>query len=250
MGGVCGSCWAFSTTGSLEGRQQIANGTLISFSEQQLVDCAYGGSYGSYGCNGGSMYGAMTYYETYDAETEDTYPYISGSSTSRKSCQYSTSMDTDTAVTRPNAVTSNSVSQLKAAVSEGPVSVAIEADTYYFQTYSTGVMDNASSCGTNLDHGVLVVGYGTDPPPARSTGSSRTPGTPCGVTRATSSSPFRMALACAVSRCSLSTLAPPRSPPTEHRASFSALVKIERSLSFDQILLLRILEKTLVSLTN
>jgi len=160
--GVCGSCWAFSTTGSLEGRQQIANGTLISFSEQQLVDCAYGGSYGSYGCNGGSMYGAMTYYETYDAETEDTYPYISGSSTSRKSCQYSTSMDTDTAVTQPNAVTSNSVSQLKAAVSEGPVSVAIEADTYYFQTYSTGVMDNASSCGTNLDHGVLVVGYGTD----------------------------------------------------------------------------------------
>merc|ERR1712032_297623 len=147
MGGVCGSCWAFSTTGSLEGRQQIANGTLISFSEQQLVDCAYGGSYGSYGCNGGSMYGAMTYYETYDAETEDTYPYISGSSTSRKSCQYSTSMDTDTAVTQPNAVTSNSVSQLKAAVSEGPVSVAIEADTYYFQTYS---------------HGVLVVGYGTD----------------------------------------------------------------------------------------
>ena len=130
--GSCGSCWAFSTTGSLEGRQQIANGTLISFSEQQLVDCAYGGSYGSYGCNGGSMFGAMTYYETYDAETEETYPYISGNSTSRKTCQYSTSLDTDTAVTYPTSVRSNSSSQLKAAVTQGPVSVAIEADTYYF----------------------------------------------------------------------------------------------------------------------
>ena len=48
--GSCGSCWAFSTTGALEGRQQIANGTLISFSEQQLVDCAYGVTYSSYGC--------------------------------------------------------------------------------------------------------------------------------------------------------------------------------------------------------
>ena len=65
--GSCGSCWAFSTTGSLEGRQQIANGTLISFSEQQLVDCAYGSQYGSYGCNGGSTRGAMTYYKTYNA---------------------------------------------------------------------------------------------------------------------------------------------------------------------------------------
>jgi C1A family cysteine protease len=50
---------------------------------------------------------------------------------------------------------------LKVAVSKQPVAVAIEADTRYFQSYSSGVITSAS-CGTNLDHGVLVVGYGTD----------------------------------------------------------------------------------------
>merc|ERR1712127_954983 len=57
-------------------------------------------------------------------------------------------------------VTTNSETQMKAAVSQGPVSVAIEADQSGFQFYKTGVF--SGTCGTNLDHGVLVVGYGTD----------------------------------------------------------------------------------------
>ena len=84
--GSCGSCWSFSTTGSMEGAHFVASGKLESFSEQQLVDCAYGASYGSYGCNGGSMDGAMIYYETSNAELESVYPYVSGTSTSRKTC--------------------------------------------------------------------------------------------------------------------------------------------------------------------
>lgn len=58
-------------------------------------------------------------------------------------------------------VTPNSAAQLKAALNEGPVSVAIEADTLVFQFYSKGVL-NSKSCGTELDHGVLAVGYGTE----------------------------------------------------------------------------------------
>jgi C1A family cysteine protease len=50
---------------------------------------------------------------------------------------------------------------LKAAVTQQPVAIAIEADTRYFQSYSSGVL-TASTCGTNLDHGVLIVGYGTE----------------------------------------------------------------------------------------
>jgi C1A family cysteine protease len=159
--GSCGSCWSFSTTGSLEGAHFVSSGKLEAFSEQQLVDCAYGASYGSYGCNGGSMDGAMIYYETYNAELETVYPYVSGNSTSRKTCQYSAASDTDVAVSTKADVTADSISQLKAAVAKQPVSIAIEADKRVFQSYTSGVLDS-TSCGTNLDHGVLIVGYGTD----------------------------------------------------------------------------------------
>ena len=40
----------------------------------------------------------------------------------------------------------------------GPVSVAIEADHPYFQHYKSGVLNDPTSCGTKLDHGVLVIG--------------------------------------------------------------------------------------------
>merc|ERR1719275_499216 len=72
--GQCGSCWAFSSTGSLEGAHQIATGELLSFSEQQLVDCA-GIKYGNMGCNGGLQTYAYNYYEAgHKAELESTYP--------------------------------------------------------------------------------------------------------------------------------------------------------------------------------
>jgi C1A family cysteine protease len=107
--GQCGSCWAFSTTGSLEGAHYIATGKLISFSEQQLVDCAYGSAYGSYGCNGGNPQGAMYYYETFNAELEETYPYISGTQSSKHSCKYDAASDTSVAVSTYAAVSADNV---------------------------------------------------------------------------------------------------------------------------------------------
>ena len=158
--GQCGSCWAFSSTGGLEGAHFVATGTLLSFSEQQLVDCAYI-KYGNYGCNGGLQENAYKYYEAgYKAELESVYPYTSGTGT-KGSCQYSASSATAVDVSNYTNVTPDNVDQMKAALNQQPLAVSIEADKFCFQTYKSGVLNNPN-CGTNLDHAVLAVGYGTD----------------------------------------------------------------------------------------
>jgi len=152
--GQCGSCWAFSTTGAVEGADAIKSGSLKSFSEQQLVSCSMQNN----GCNGGLMDYAFEWIaQGNDLELEATYPYTSGRG-SRGKCTYNKSKGVGT-VSGHQDVTPKSVSQMKAALNQQPVSVAIEADQFAFQSYTSGVI--TSGCGTNLDHGVLAVGYGT-----------------------------------------------------------------------------------------
>ena len=150
--GQCGSCWAFSTTGSVEGAMFLSTGTLTSFSEQQLVDCS--GSYGNMGCNGGLMDNAFQYIEKTPLETESEYPYTARDGSCKSSGSGVGKVADYVDVSR------GSPSQLKAAIAKGPVSVAIEADQFVFQAYTSGVI--TSGCGQQLDHGVLAVGYGTE----------------------------------------------------------------------------------------
>ena len=154
--GQCGSCWTFSSTGAVEGAWAIAKGQLIDFSEEQLVECA-GLKYGSMACNGGQMSGAFNYIIDNGQCTAASYPYTSGTgqSGSCKSCSAVAHL-TSCSDVKPNDQIS-----LKGAVARQPVSVAISADTKLFQSYSGGVI-TSSSCYTSLDHGVLVVGYGTE----------------------------------------------------------------------------------------
>ena len=149
--GQCGSCWAFSTTGAVEGAYKLAGNSLTSFSEQQLVDCS--GSYGNMGCNGGLMDNAFQYLESYKIETEATYPYLAYDS----SCQYSSSKGI-TNVKGYNDI-GQTDSQMQACLNKQPCSIAVDAGC--FQTYSSGVL-YPSDCGKQLDHGVLAVGYTTD----------------------------------------------------------------------------------------
>jgi len=150
--GQCGSCWAFSTTGSMEGAWQIGSGKLQSLSEQQLVDCSKNGNAG---CNGGSMELGFAYEEGVNVCSESSYPYTArDGSCKASSC---TTAIPQGGITGYKTV-SQSTSSLKSAIQQGPVSVAIEADQMSFQLYNGGTI--TSGCGTNLDHGVLAVGYG------------------------------------------------------------------------------------------
>jgi cathepsin L len=151
--GRCGSCWSFSATGAMEGAWAIKTGDLVSLSEQQLVDCS--GKYGNNGCNGGLMDSAFEYVIDNGLCSEVDFPYEARDNTCsicpNSAVKFSSCID----------VTPRNQLHLKQAVAKGPVSIAIEADTSVFQHYTGGVI-SSSLCGTNLDHGVLIVGYGTE----------------------------------------------------------------------------------------
>lgn len=152
--GQCGSCWTFSSTGASEGAWAISTGKLVDLSEQQLVDCATGISYGSHGCSGGQMEGADKYLIQNGQCSLASYPYTAKDGSCQKCspvAHFSSCSD----------VTPNDQVSLKGAVAQQPVSVAIDADTRYFQSYKSGILTDAS-CGTKLDHGVLAVGYGSE----------------------------------------------------------------------------------------
>jgi len=154
--GSCGSCWSFSTTGALEGAWQIATGNLISLSEQQLVDCSKENN----ACNGGSMDSAFDYLKDHDACLESSYPYTGKSGPGCKkdgACKVGIPKGD---ITGYYDVPSDDTNALMEAIAKQPVSVAIEADQTSFQSYGGGVISKA--CGSKLDHGVLLVGYGTD----------------------------------------------------------------------------------------
>jgi hypothetical protein len=163
MQGQCGSCWSFSSTGSLEGAYAIKYGKLVSYSEQQLVDCdniKNGVSGGNLGCSGGNMEPTLQWIgKNGGICTETDYPYFSGTTGSAGKCQKTCSKVSGSAVVKTVEVAPNSDSAMMAALAQQPVSVAIEADQPAFQLYKSGVF--TAPCGTNLDHGVLLVGYGT-----------------------------------------------------------------------------------------
>ena len=159
--GQCGSCWSFSTTGALEGAYYTTYGSLPSFSEQQLVDCdnrQHGGK--DMGCNGGLMDNAFTWIKKNGGLcTEVSYPYVSGTTKTAGTCQSTCSAVKNSAVVSYTDVPVKSDSAMMQALTQQPVSVAIEADQKAFQLYKSGVF--TGECGVNLDHGVLVVGFGS-----------------------------------------------------------------------------------------
>lgn len=148
--GGCGACWAFSSTGAIEGAWAIATNRLVSLSEQQLLNCAP-----SQGCRGGTMPSSFSYLRNQGICSERSYPYRGRKQYCRVRCS--------PAIPRGGLVGYRSVPSqheysLMTAVYQQPVSIALEARNFIHH-YRGGIINGG--CGTRVNHGVLAVGYGT-----------------------------------------------------------------------------------------
>lgn len=156
--GDCGSCWAFSTTGALEGQLFRKTGELYSLSEQQLVDCA--GAFGNYGCDGGIQdYAFMYTMSVKGLQSEKSYPYkgVDGN------CRFNPAKAVAGATGYLDIETGNEDMVTMALALNGPLSIAIDASRRTFQFYDSGVYNDVKCKNGeyDLDHAVLMVGYGT-----------------------------------------------------------------------------------------
>lgn len=147
--GSCGSCWAFSAVGSLEGLNAISKGKLIEFSEQELVDCARDKD--NQGCNGGEMTSALEYVRKNGISTEAEYQYEGRDGRCRKKSSTLKILDCVVPPHQDNE-------RLLEALNIEPVSVAVEAGNYSFMFYRSGIFNSYKSTAAKLDHGVLLVG--------------------------------------------------------------------------------------------
>ena len=155
--GQCGSCWAFSAVGSIEGAHAKKTGNLVSLSEQNLVDCAQ--QFGCDGCEGGWMNAAMEYvHYNGGLDDEQDYPYNAEDGT----CHYQKNESAASVKSVVNITQGDDQALQHAVATIGPISVAIDAE-YDFQLYSSGIYSSTECDPQALDHGVLVVGYGVTP---------------------------------------------------------------------------------------
>ncbi|KAI9086127.1 hypothetical protein K1719_031848 [Acacia pycnantha] len=157
--GTCGSCWAFSATGAIEGINQVVSQWLPNLSEQQLISCDTNNG----GCNGGIHFEALQYVlKNGGIATERDYPY----NASNGVCNYTLETNNKFAtIDGYNYWWNSSIPEnsLFCAVAKQPISVSFSADQD-FMSYKSGIFDGANftsyvPCGHN--HAMLIVGYGS-----------------------------------------------------------------------------------------
>nr|XP_046248667.1 procathepsin L [Scatophagus argus] len=155
--GYCGSCWAFSTTGAIEGQIYKKTGQLISLSEQNLVDCSK--SYGTYGCSGAWMANAYDYVISNGLQSTSTYPYTSADT---QPCYYDSRLAVAHIRDYRFIPKGDEQALADAVATIGPITVTIDADHSSFLFYSSGIYNEPNCNPNNLSHAVLLVGYGSE----------------------------------------------------------------------------------------
>jgi cathepsin L len=160
--GHCGSCWTFGATEALESAVAISTGLLFTLSEQEFASCVEDPDEcgGTGGCEGATMELAFEYAMANGLTTEWTTPY-----TSYNGVDYNCTIDADTpdraaGITGYTITLQNDYNDLMDAVSKQPVAITVDASTW--KDYYGGVFDGCNTASPDLDHGVLLVGYGTD----------------------------------------------------------------------------------------
>merc|ERR1712183_223124 len=155
--GQCGSCWSFSTTGALEAMHFRKTGKLTSLSEQNLIDCSR--SYGNQGCNGGLMDNAFQYIKDNGGiDTERSYPYEARNG----KCRYNAANIGSNSIGFVDVEAGNEEALKIAVATQGPCGIGIDASHPSLQFYHKGVYKEQNCSPFNLDHAVLVVGYGVE----------------------------------------------------------------------------------------
>jgi len=180
--GDCGSCWAFSATAAMEAAFNkknngsipqectdvcgVMNNTCCSFSNQEVADCTFGGA-DTCDLGGEPHDGILEIVNDQKGfvNTDEDYPYVSGKSGKLTKCTPKSTSQIATGIKGYANITSGNEDALtKAAYTYASISVGIDASSFAFQLYSSGVYNNKKCSSTNLDHGVTVVGYGVGTP--------------------------------------------------------------------------------------
>ncbi|KAK3094492.1 hypothetical protein FSP39_002446 [Pinctada imbricata] len=153
---ACGSCWAFTATGPLEGIHCKQTGKLIVLSVQQLMDCS--SKQGNHGCEGGMMDASYKYVEEIGGLVPDKdYPYIS----KEDKCKVNKTFLAVTDSGYKDIAHGDEMALQAAVANVGPIAAAVDATQRSFQLYKSGVYDEPKCNNKNVDHSLVIVGYGT-----------------------------------------------------------------------------------------